>query len=639
MMDFNAFRRRFSLRLDEQQEAAVRQTEGPVLLLAVPGSGKTTALISRIGCLLYCREIDPRAILTMTYTVAATNDMRRRFQALFGEEYAPLLEFRTINGVCAKIIRQYEQRAGREAFHLITEEGESNRLLREAYRRCGLPYPSESEIEDRKTKIAFCKNGMMSDEQIREMDESDSSFFPIYQTYREILLEKRLMDYDDQMVYGLKILRTYPQILWSWQRRYRYFCVDEAQDTSRIQHEIIRLLASESRNLFMVGDEDQTIYGFRAAYPKALTEFQTLWPEGRVLLLETNYRSSAQIVERADAFIRHNTDRHEKHMHTPNPQGEPIRITELRRRWDQYAYLTELAKQKSGQIAVLYRNNECALPLIDLLDKQGISYRCREQKSVFFTHPVLRDIRDYLSLAAAPDLEEPFLRIYYKLRCGISRELAQRAVQMGKRHPGRSLVELAGLLAGEDWRSERIASVWEQLCRLPSDGSLDALRRIGDPLGYRAYLEGQSGDASKLDILEALARQNPGQQELLSRLDALEDIASRGGTGRHDGLILSTIHASKGLEYDRVILMDCFDGLLPQTTSPVNREEELILAEERRLFYVAATRARSCLEVLRYGEKDSLFIRQLMGESPRQKIRPVPKPSKKPAFPKYKIKF
>ena len=147
-MDFDAFRSRFSLRLDDQQEAAVRQTEGPVLLLAVPGSGKTTALISRIGCLLYCREIDPRAILTMTYTVAATNDMRRRYEELFGTEYSDALEFRTINGVCAKIIRQYEQRTGRTAFQLITEEGESGRLLRESYARCGFAYPSESEIED-----------------------------------------------------------------------------------------------------------------------------------------------------------------------------------------------------------------------------------------------------------------------------------------------------------------------------------------------------------------------------------------------------------------------------------------------------------------------------------------------------------
>jgi Superfamily I DNA and RNA helicases len=304
MMEYEAFRSRFGLLLDGQQEAAVRQTEGPVLLLAVPGSGKTTVLLARIGCLIFCQDADPRSILTMTYTVAATEEMRRRFAGIFGGEIAAALDFRTINGVCARIIRQYEAQSGRSAFRLITEEGTSARLLREAYRRCMLPYPAESELEEIKTRIAFCKNGMLTDEEIRELDRENGNLFPIYDAYRAILRENRLMDYDDQMVYGLAILRRAPEILSAWRRRYRYFCVDEAQDTSKIQHEIIRLLAGESRNLFMVGDEDQTIYGFRAAYPRALTEFRLSWPEGRILLLETNYRSDAQIVDHADRFIQ-----------------------------------------------------------------------------------------------------------------------------------------------------------------------------------------------------------------------------------------------------------------------------------------------------------------------------------------------
>ncbi len=638
-MDFDAFRSRFSLRLDAQQEAAVRQTEGPVLLLAVPGSGKTTALISRIGCLLYCREIDPRAILTMTYTVAATNDMRRRYEELFGTEYSDALEFRTINGVCAKIIRQYEQRTGRTAFQLITEEGESGRLLRESYARCGFAYPSESEIEDRKTKIAFCKNGMLTDDEVRELDDGDGNFFPLYDAYRQLLLEKRLMDYDDQMVYGLRILRAYPQILHTWQRRYRYFCVDEAQDTSRIQHEIIRLLASHSRNLFLVGDEDQTIYGFRAAYPKALTEFSHQWPEGRILLLETNYRSTGEIVRRADAFIQRNTDRHEKHMRTQNPQGDPTKTVSLAHRWDQYSYLADLAQKERGQIAILYRNNECALPLIDLLEKRGIPYRCREQRSTFFTHPILRDIRDFFALAQHPSDGEAFLRIYYKLRCGISRELARRAVLAGKHRPGRSILELAGTMSDEDWRRERIFNAFDQLSRLLSDGSLRALLRIGDQLGYREYLESQNADLGKLDILEAIARQNPKQSGFLARLEALERISAQGGTGDREGLILSTVHASKGLEYDRVILMDCFDGLFPQNPEPLDRDGILNLAEERRLFYVAVTRAKTRLELLRIVDRDSTFIRQFLDEKPRREARPVPKPSQKTMIPRYKLKF
>lgn len=628
MMEYEAFRSRFSLLLDGQQEAAVRQTEGPVLLLAVPGSGKTTVLLARIGCMIFCRDVDPRSILTMTYTVAATEEMRRRFAQTFGGEAASALDFRTINGVCVRIIRRYEAMSGKPAFRLITEEGEASRLLREACRRCALPYPTESEMEDLKTRIAFCKNGMMTDDDIKELDREEGNLFPIYDAYRAILRENRLMDYDDQMVYGLAILRRVPEILSSWRRRYRYFCVDEAQDTSKIQHEIIRLLASESRNLFMVGDEDQTIYGFRAAYPRALTEFQTVWPEGRILLLETNYRSYGNIVGHADAFIQKNTERHEKHMHTPNPAGAPVRMTELRRRADQYAYLAKRCAERTEPLAILYRNNECVLPLLDLLERQGTDYTMREQKTVFFGHPILRDIKDYLRFAADPTDGECFLRIYYKLRCGITKEAAHRALRENLLPPQKPiLVRLAA--AAEPWQKELIYEVIEQLALLKKDGSLAAIRRIEYELRYREYLSSLRGDAGKLGIIEALARQNSTQEALLLRLKQLEQLAAEGRTGSENSVILSTIHGSKGLEYDSVIMMDVFDGLLPKNADPVDREEELVLAEERRLFYVAATRAKKELELLRIAAEDTRFINDFMGHWPSRSAHSVLKSSKR----------
>ena len=241
MMDFTDFRQRFCLKLNRQQEAAVRETEGPVLLLAVPGSGKTTALLSRVGNLLYCHDVPPESILTVTYTVAATNDLRRRFAQMFGSQYADRLEFRTINGMCARIIRQYEHVTGRQAFQLVSDEGESLRLLREAWKSCGRGFPSENDLEEARTRIAYSKNAMLTDEEIRAEEEGES-FFQLFDAYRKLLLDNRRMDYDDQMVYGLKILRSQPQLLRAWQDQYRYIHVDEAQDTSKIQHEIIKLL-------------------------------------------------------------------------------------------------------------------------------------------------------------------------------------------------------------------------------------------------------------------------------------------------------------------------------------------------------------------------------------------------------------
>ena len=608
MMDFETFRRRFSLRLDPQQEAAVRRTEGPVLLLAVPGSGKTTALLARIGNLLYCQEVPPEAILTVTYTVAATADLRRRFESTFGEEYASRLEFRTINGMCARIIRQYEQRTGRQAFQLVSEENESLRMVREAWRTSRGGFPTESELEEARTRIAYCKNSMLTDEEIREAFD-DSSFFALFDAYRTLLLQNRRMDYDDQMVYGLKILRSQPEILRHWQTRFRYFHVDEAQDTSRIQHAIIRLLASQSGNLFMVGDEDQSIYGFRAAWPQALLSFEQDWPGAQTLFLETNYRSTPAIVAAADGFIRQNKDRRPKRMTTPNPSAGPVVRKWVAHRWGQYSYIAEQAAL-GGSLAVLYRNHESALPLMDLLEKQGTPYTCRGQKAGFFTHPTVRDVLEILQFARRPDDGELFSRLYYKFRCGISRELAQRAAQQGRRSPGKPLLALAAALTDEDWLRQRIETLYAQISLLPGDTAAQALDRICVDMGYREHLKSKHADEGKLDILMAIARNNPHQEGFLQRLEQLEALA-RDGRGETGGVVLSTIHGSKGLEYDRVILMDVADGLLPQNTDPFTEEGERQLEEERRLFYVAMTRAKNHLET-----KPHCFRQRLLLQPP-----------------------
>ena len=625
-MEFEAFRSRFSLRLDAQQETAVRHTEGPVLLLAVPGSGKTTALLARIGNLLYCHGVPPESILTVTYTVAAAADLRRRFAATFGEEYASRLEFRTINGMCARIIRQFEQLTGRQAFQLVTDEGKGMQLVREAWKSCNRGFPTDSDLEEARTRIAYCKNAMLSEEEIEELEDGEQ-FFRLYDAYRTLLLENRLMDYDDQMVYGLKILRSQPKILQHWQQTYRYFHVDEAQDTSRIQHTIIRLLASQSRKLFMVGDEDQSIYGFRAAWPQALMDFEKDWPEAKILYLETNYRSTGNIVAAADGFIRQNTNRHPKRMTTPNPTGAPVVRKWVSRRWSQYPYLAEQAAL-GAPLAVLYRNHESALPLIDLLEKQGTPYTCRGKKSGFFTHPTVRDVVDILTYAQRQDDRELFQKLYYKFRCGMNRELAEQAVKKSKQLPGKPLFALAAALCQEDWLRQRLETLYAQLCLLPGETSAQALSRICEDMGYREYLRGKNADEGKLDILMALARSNPHPEGFLLRLEQLEQLAVDGRGSTSCPVVLSTIHGSKGLEYDRVILMDVLDGVLPQGSISDKAGEET-LEEERRLFYVGITRAKYQLEVLCCRDMLSSFASQLFPEDLPRETRPVPKPSAK----------
>lgn len=422
-MEWQEFERKFPQKLNEQQKEAVQSVEGPVLLLAVPGSGKTTVLVTRLGYMIYAKGIAPEKILTMTYTVAATEDMAARFASQFGTDMADRLTFKTINSICAGIIHTYGRKTGRTPFALLNDEKVIADTLAKIYQKTERTYATESDLQTVRTLITYIKNSMLTDAEIREMDKTaDMKISAIYKEYNTWLREQKLMDYDDQMVYAYTMLQRFPELLRLYQDKFPYLCVDEAQDTSKIQHAIIALLASKTENLFMVGDEDQSIYGFRAAYPEALLSFEKNHPGAKVLLMEENFRSGAGIVKAADTFIQKNTLRHKKHMRAIKDGEEVVKEIAVKTRDDQYRYLAAVAENcaaaradraggmtgnvtegragdltgsvtevKAGgvtadashTVAVLYRDHECALPLIDLLERKEIPYRMRNAEISF----------------------------------------------------------------------------------------------------------------------------------------------------------------------------------------------------------------------------------------------------------------
>ncbi len=627
-MTYEEFKSQYPVRLNRQQEEAVRQTEGPVLLLAVPGSGKTTVLVTRLGYMLHCKGIRPEQILTVTYTVAATRDMKARFISFFGEGHADKLTFRTINGLCAVVIGHYARQKGTEAFALLDDERQINSVIRDLLARTGTAFPSDLQVKDARTHITYCKNMMLTESEIHAHKVDGMDFPRVYFEYQDYLLRSRRMDYDDQMVFTYRIFRQHPDILAYFQHRWPYICVDEAQDTSKIQHAILRQLASGSGNIFMVGDEDQSIYGFRAAWPQALLEFEQVFPGAKVLKLETNYRSTRAIVEKADAFIRRNQNRRPKKMRTENQQGSPTRRIMLEDYNRQYNYLLKVAENCTESTAVLYRNNDSALPLIDLLEQKGVPYACRQREGFFFTSPLVRDITDMLEFAFDDGNKELFLRFYYKLDLKLKKAVISQLLYGMPRDRSvfEVLLESGGL---EPWQMGKVKAMQTHYSKLPYLTSFAAIQRLVRYMGYGDYLQEQHGDTTKLDILLSLANQTPsvGQfllhlQELKERIETLEP--------RPDcPFVLSTIHASKGLEYDHVILIDAADGLLPSA------DEAEELEEERRLFYVGATRARKQLEFLcyenKFGEPSDAsfsFISQFLGEEPKKEPEGKTKPAK-----------
>lgn len=233
-MEFEEFKKQYHINLNPQQEIAVQTTEGPVLLLAVPGSGKTTVLITRLGYMVYCKNVPPERILTMTYTVSATRDMRERFSAVFGEDMGNRLEFRTINGVSQKIISRYESFTGGKAFDLVSDEKKLNVLVGQIIRSIRNGFPQESDIKSARTAITYIKNMMLKEKEIAKLKPDVPDIDKIYKAYDGELKRQGLMDFDDQMVYAHMILRKIPEILAWFQKQYDYICVDEAQDTSKI---------------------------------------------------------------------------------------------------------------------------------------------------------------------------------------------------------------------------------------------------------------------------------------------------------------------------------------------------------------------------------------------------------------------
>lgn len=634
-MEWQEFERKFPQKLNEQQKEAVQSVEGPVLLLAVPGSGKTTVLVTRLGYMIYAKGIAPEKILTVTYTVAATEDMAARFASQFGTDMADRLTFKTINGICAGIIHTYGRKTGRTPFALLNDEKVIADTLAKIYQKTERTYATESDLQTVRTLITYIKNSMLTETEIRELDKTaDMKISAIYKEYNTWLREQKLMDYDDQMVYAYTMLQRFPELLRLYQDKFPYLCVDEAQDTSKIQHAIIALLASKTENLFMVGDEDQSIYGFRAAYPEALLSFEKNHPGAKVLLMEENFRSGAGIVKAADTFIQKNKLRHKKHMRAIKGGEEVVKEIAVKTRDDQYRYLAAVAENcaaaradrvggrsdngtadASHTVAVLYRDHECALPLIDLLERKEIPYRMRNAEISFFTHRTVLDVLNIMKLAMHPKDAETFLQVYYKINTYIRKEDALQIARISETQDisvWNAAVRYHGL---SDYTMSSVQNTRMHMQQLLTERGDKAVKRILYYMGYQEYLERCGLKADKIEILQILGSREDSMAGLLQRLRELQDILTRKETDYSCNFILSTIHASKGLEYDTVYLMDVTDGILPaqmlKNPEKAFREERENYEEERRLFYVGATRAKSELYVFTTGKPHS-FCKELL---------------------------
>ena len=604
-MSYTSFKEQFHIELNEQQEEAVQAIDGSVLLLAVPGSGKTTVLVDRLGYMIFECGINPQNILTITYTDAATKDMKQRFQKKFCEEYSNQIEFRTINGISQKILMFLGQKIGQKPFEIIDRKVQIS-LVKNIYYHVTKKFATESDVKNIESGITYAKNMRLSEEEILKLDVDVKRFPEIYKLYQAELRKMKMIDYDDQMVYALMVLQTYPKILNYFRDLYKYICVDEAQDTSKIQHDLIELLAGEDGNLFMVGDEDQSIFGFRAAYPEALVTFEKRRKNAKVLLMESNYRSNEEIVAAANRLIQDNTKRHEKKFVATRPSGGVLRQLDVNSRKAQYSYLLKVARHCDCETAILYRNNESALPLIDAFEREGIPYKMKSREMTFFSHPVVSDICDFIRLALDPFDEEAFMNIYYKMGAGISKINATKVVEMNRRK--KPLIEIMDDLDIPAYTKKQCRALATHFINMRDESAGKAVYRILNYMGYASFMEEHGLDSGKAEILQLLANREDSVSDFLPHLDALKETVANGAEGTDSNLVLSTIHSSKGLEYDRVYMIDMLDGILPSCPKPTVSSDDAevsLYEEERRLYYVAMTRAKNELYIFTMGKVET----------------------------------
>ncbi|RKD32979.1 ATP-dependent helicase [Thermohalobacter berrensis] len=616
--------------LNPQQKQAVLHKDGPAVVLAVPGAGKTTVLICRTANLVMNYNINPKNILSITFSKASAKDMKKRFYQVFGDFVRTKVEFSTIHRFAYSVLRHYYKKNKINWTLIESKDSDINKsnLLKELYRSINRSHINDDKLEELSNTISYVKNMMIEiDDFNKHKNFGIENFDRIFSQYEWYKRKYNYIDFDDMLTETLKILKKDNILLNQCKERYKYIQVDEGQDVSKVQNEIIKLLAYPLNNLFVVADDDQSIYGFRGAYPEYLLNFNRVYPNAKTFFMEENYRSSNNIVSVCNDFIKENTIRYEKNMFTKNNSIKPVTIVKLNDEYDQLDYIIDKLKKCNNlsEVAILYRNNISSISLIDRLHKENIPFYIKDLKLHFFKHWVVKDITNFLKLALDNSDINAFEKVYFKMNGYIPKRALNYIIENTNNG---SVFER--LLKYPDFKSFQK----DNILRLESDFNSilkmkpqQAMEFIENNLEYRNFLKdnckkfGFSYESGQmvLSTLKLLSVDTNSPIEFLSKLEGLKGfIDSIKNKKSQNALTLTTIHSAKGLEFDKVYMIDLIDGEFPTIGSIKDFDEGNIspLEEERRLFYVGMTRAKTILDliVVNYKNGENVYPSRFINE-------------------------
>ncbi|MEY8338305.1 ATP-dependent helicase [Lachnospiraceae bacterium 62-35] len=606
---------------NQPQRQAISHKDGPMMVLAGPGSGKTTVITHRIRYLIQEHRVNPGNILVITFTRAAAMEMKARFETLMGEERVHV-SFGTFHSIFFTILR-YAYRY--EAGDIIRDE-ERNRILKELIREYGIETEDEAEfISSILGEIGMVKGGMIKLEHYYSKNCPEAVFKKLYEGYEKQLRRDRKIDFDDMLVMCYELFSQRKDILSVWQKKYQYILIDEFQDINRIQYQVIQMLALPENNLFIVGDDDQSIYRFRGAKPEIMLGFERDYPSARRVLLNINYRSTRNIVKAAGRLICFNQERFHKEILSSQGEGKPVdtRVcTDTKEevlRIIQYIFDYVKAGYRLSDMAVLYRTSLEPRFLVEKLMEYNVPFAMRDSLPNLYEHWISRNILSYIQVALGNRERSKIMEIMNRPKRYISREALES--------PHVSFEKIKSFYQDKGWMVERVEQLEYDLDMIRKMAPVAAVNYIRKAIGYNDYLR-EYADFRRMkeeDLLETADQ----IQESASGFQTFEDwfshienykkelqeqAHSQDRTRKEEGeaVALMTMHSSKGLEYRIVFILDANEGITPHRKAVLDAD----LEEERRMFYVAMTRAKERLHVFcvkeRYGKKQD--ISRFIGE-------------------------
>lgn len=597
--------------LNPSQVQAVIHKDGPCMVLAGPGSGKTLTITKRIEYLIGKHHVSPEEILVITFTKAASIEMKERFVRLCGQKAGPVT-FGTFHGIYYGILKwAYRMNAS----NILSEE-QKYQLLKQVIGRMEIDIDDEKDfLQGIAGEIGNIKNNQIPLAEYESLNCSEEVFREIFEQYEKERKRLKKIDFDDMLVLVYELFKKRPDILSMWQRKFRYILIDEFQDINQVQYDVIRMLAAPENNLFIVGDDDQSIYRFRGARPDIMLGFKKDYPDTKEILLDVNYRSTKAIVNGAARVIRHNVNRYPKQIITTNEQGETVHIQEVRHPIEESKYVVsqiQEAKKRgipSSEIAVLFRTNVEARALAETFMEYNMPFRMKERMPNLYEHFIAQDLTTYLKMALGDRSRKSFLAIMNRPNRYIGRDSVEGITI--------SFESLRKFYCDKDWMLDRIDQLEVDFRILKNMAPYGAIQYIRKHIGYDEFLKEYAAfrKINMEDLKEVLreieerAKAFRTIEEWFTHIEEYSEELKRQSQQKEtdpEAITFMTMHGSKGLEFDLVFIIGANETITPYKKAETKEEVE----EERRMFYVAMTRARKKLIISYTKERNGKSMAQ-----------------------------